>query len=169
MFLLLPTTVSCLQFKKWSAIPLELEANSHYMGYAFTHYLKHIVKHLNNQMGKSWGPYPVFIQPLLTETNSQDRVNSERGPQAFTHSYKQWTQHKLWFPAGTGRKAAANASSHFASRGIIWEEIYFLPKRTYPIQDIAPFTAGTATRNLDEEQLIHEMMKRTGNGGEKPQ
>lgn len=32
---------------------------------------KNIFKHLNNQMGKSWGPYSVFIQPLLTETNSQ--------------------------------------------------------------------------------------------------
>lgn len=109
-----------------------MEADLHYMGYAITHYFKHafiwIAKWVNPE-NLTWCLFSLY---LLRQT-PKDRINTGRGPQAFTHSYKQWTQHKLWFPADTGRKAAANASPHFASRMIVWKQIYFLPNKLCPI------------------------------------
>lgn len=84
-------------------------------------------------MGKSWEPYLVFIQPLLTETNSQGqskhREDLRPSPTVINNELSINCDSRLTL----GEKAAANASPHFASRMIIWEEIYFLPNKTCPI------------------------------------
>lgn len=102
-----------------------MEVDLHYVGYAITHYFKHafiwIAKWVNPE-NLTWCLFSLY---LLRQT-PKVRINTGREPQAFTHSYKQWTQHKLWFPADTGKKAAANVSPHLHPEWLYEKRLTFL-------------------------------------------
>lgn len=112
-----------------------MEVDLHYMGYAITHYFKHafiwIAKWVNPE-NLTW----CLFSPYLLRQTPKVRINTGREPQAFTHSYKQWTQHKLWFPADTGKKAAANVPPHLRPEWLYEKRFTFLLTNLAPSETL---------------------------------
>lgn len=116
-------------------------------------------------MGKSWEPYLVFIQTLLTETNSQGQS-------------KHWERLRP-SPTVINNELSINCDSQLTVGEkqqwmllviLLPEWLYEKRFTSYLIKlapsKIPPLTAGAGS--LNEELLIHERVNKIGNGKKKP-